>query len=86
MRIEAQDHYLNVVTQKGSALILMRMGDAMAELKGRGLQVHRSHWVSEGHVTAHRRDKGRDVLVMTDDAEVPVSRSFRAKARERALF
>lgn len=86
VRIEAQDHYLNVVTQKGSDLILMRLGDAMSELEGRGLQVHRSHWIAVDAVTAHRREKGRNILVMADGAEVPVSRSFRAQAQSAGLF
>jgi hypothetical protein len=86
VRIEAQDHYLNVVTARGSTLILMRLGDAMGELEGRGLQVHRSHWVAVNGVTQRRRDKGRDLLVMSDGAEVPISRSFRAAAQEAGLF
>ncbi|MEP1765348.1 MAG: LytTR family DNA-binding domain-containing protein [Sulfitobacter sp.] len=86
VRVEAQDHYLNVVTRQGSTLILMRLSDAMSELEGRGLQVHRSHWVAREGVTQHRRDKGRDILVMSDEVEVPVSRSFRTAAREAGLF
>lgn len=86
VRIEAQDHYLNVVTARGSTLILMRLGDAMGELEGRGIQVHRSHWVVMDGVTQRRRDKGRDLLVMSDGAEIPVSRSFRPAAQEAGLF
>lgn len=86
VRIEAQDHYLNVVTQRGTALILMRLGDAIGEVAVGGLQVHRSHWVALNGVTRHRRDKGRDVLVMSDGVEVPVSRSFRGAAQEAGLF
>ena len=87
VRIEAQDHYLNVVTSKGSALILMRLSEAAKELDGvAGLLVHRSHWVALSAVQAHQRDKGRDVLVMADGAEVPVSRSNRGAAQEAGLF
>ena len=86
VRIEAQDHYLNVVTIKGSALILMRLGDAISELSGKGLQVHRSHWIALHGVAKHRRDKGRDLLVMADGIEIPVSRSFRASAQDAGLF
>lgn len=86
VRIEAQDHYLNVVTARGQALILMRLGDAMEELAGRGLQVHRSHWVSVDAVAKHRREGARDLLVMADGAAVPVSRSFRGAAQEAGLF
>lgn len=86
VRIEAQDHYLNVVTTKGSTLILMRLGDAISELSGLGLQVHRSHWIALDAVQKHRRDKGRDLMVMKDGHEVPVSRSFRPSAQDAGLF
>lgn len=86
VRIEAQDHYLNVVTTQGQTLILMRLGDAMAELGAQGLQVHRSHWVALNSVTKHRRSSGRNILVMSDAAEVPVSRSFRSAAQAAGLF
>lgn len=86
VRIESQDHYLNVVTARGNALILMRLSDAMSEVSGRGIQVHRSHWIAQDAVTRHRRDKGRDVLEMSDGTDVPVSRSFREVAQKAGLF
>ncbi len=87
VRIEAQDHYLNVVTANGSALILMRLSDAAEELReAAGMSVHRSHWVALPAVRAHRREKGRDLLLMSDGTEVPVSRSNRARAQEAGLF
>jgi DNA-binding LytR/AlgR family response regulator len=87
VRIEAQDHYLKIVTERGSTLILMRLGEAVEALDGvRGLQTHRSHWVSLDAVTAHRRMQGRDVLVMSDGAEVPVARGKRDAARQAGLF
>ena len=78
IRIEAQDHYLNVVTQNGSALLLLRLQDAVAALHAAdGLQVHRSHWVAKNAVAQHRRIQGRDFLVLVSGDEIPVSRSFR---------
>lgn len=87
IRLEAQDHYLNVITSKGAALILMRMADAEAELAGvPGLRVHRSHWVALAQVAGHIRKDGRDFLVTCDDAQVPVSRANRAAVQEVGLF
>lgn len=87
VRIEAQDHYLNVVTTKGDNLILMRFSDAAAELeKAHGLVVHRSHWIALDAVTGHRRRNGRDLLVMSDGSEVPVSRSNRPAAKAAGLL
>lgn len=85
-RIEAQDHYLNVVTDAGSALVLMRFGDAVAELSEvAGARVHRSHWVAQAGVARILRKEGRQFLLMRDGAEVPVSRANRAALRELGL-
>ena len=87
VRIEAQDHYLNVVTTKGSALILLRLSEAIEELEGaKGLQTHRSHWVALDAVTSHKRSEGRDSLILSDGAEVPVARTRRQEAKEAGLF
>lgn len=87
IRIESQDHYLNVVTKAGEALILMRLSDAidlLAEVDG--LQVHRSHWVRKEAVKRHRKTGGRDVLVMADGCEVPVSRGQKKAAQAAGLM
>ena len=80
IRLEAQDHYLKVVTDAGDSLILMRIGDAAKELEdGYGTQVHRSHWIARGAVSAHKRRAGRDFLTTEDGAEIPVSRNNRGR-------
>ncbi|MEP5730594.1 MAG: LytTR family DNA-binding domain-containing protein [Sulfitobacter sp.] len=87
IRIEAQDHYLKVVTKKGAELILMRLSEAVSELEAvPGVLVHRSHWVAFDGVQAHQRVNNRDMLLMSDGTEVPVSRGQRAAAREAGLF
>lgn len=86
LRLEAQDHYLKVVTQAGEALILMRLSDAEAELAGfPGLRVHRSHWVAQDAVQSVRRREGRLFLILPDGAEVPVSRSYRPAVEAAGL-
>ncbi len=87
IRLEAQDHYLNVVTQNGSALVLLRMQDAVDALQGEnGLQVHRSHWVAFYAVSKHRRERGRHFLILTTGEEVPVARSFRPTLKAAGLI
>lgn len=87
IRIEAQDHYLNVITTKGSSLILLRLGEAVQELdQAQGMQVHRSHWVALSAVKKYHRKDGRDLLLMADGQDVPISRSFRDAARAAGLF
>ena len=86
IRLEAQDHYLLVVTDRGSETLLLRLGDAAAELAEVGVRVHRSHWVSRGQVQGHSRLNGRDFLRMTDGQQVPVSRSYKSAAQAAGLL
>jgi hypothetical protein len=81
-----QDHYVDVHTEKGGTLVLMRMADAIAETRGvAGLQIHRSHWVATAAVAAAVRRDGRLFLRMKDGAELPVSRSYTAAVRDAGL-
>ncbi|NYT42434.1 LytTR family transcriptional regulator DNA-binding domain-containing protein [Sphingomonas sp. R-74633] len=74
--LEMEDHYVRVHTAQGSALLLMRMRDAVAELDNMpGALVHRSWWVAQGAVQGVRRD-GRNVrLQLTGGIEAPVART-----------
>ncbi|MBA83824.1 LytTR family DNA-binding domain-containing protein [Thalassobius sp. S69A] len=86
IRIESQDHYLNVVTDAGAALILMRLSDAEKELAGfAGLRVHRSHWVATGQVQQVLRRNGQLFLRMPDGAQVPVSRTYKPRVEAAGL-
>ncbi|MEM7329114.1 MAG: LytTR family DNA-binding domain-containing protein [Pseudomonadota bacterium] len=85
--ISSEDHYLRVHTNLGEELILMRLADAVRELTGAdGLQVHRSWWVARNGVTDEKRVDGRSVLVLPNGTEVPVSRSYRGKAKDAGLI
>jgi hypothetical protein len=76
--LQMEDHYVRVVTAGGTALLLMRLRDAIDELEGvPGLQVHRSWWVAADHVVRLTRDGRRSELQMSDGARVPVSASYR---------
>ena len=80
--ITAQDHYLEVVARDGSEMLLMRIGDAVAELEAYdGLQIHRSHWVAKDAVVGNRRQDGRLYLKLANDRELPVSRSFQNQVK-----
>ena len=75
--VTVSGHYVNVVTTKGSCLILMRLADAVAALGDTGIQVHRSYWVANRHIVGVRRLDGRMMLRLTGGREVPVSRTYR---------
>lgn len=82
--LETEDHYLRVHAAGGSALILMRMADAVALLDPRlGMQVHRRWWVAEGAVVEVRTDGQKLSLCLIDQSQVPVGRTFAAAVRAR---
>lgn len=82
LALQAEDHYLRVITDQGSALILMRLADAVRELTpGHGMQVHRSWWVAFSAVVAIEREPGRLALRLPDGTQIPVSRTYQAAVR-----
>lgn len=82
--LETEDHYLRVHAAGGSALILMRMADAVAMLDPRlGAQVHRRWWVAEAAVAGVETEEQRLFLRLTDDRMVPVGRTFAAAAKAK---
>ena len=85
-RISMQDHYAQIVTARGTALVLLRMTDAAAMLGEAGLRVHRSHWVRPAHVAGAARSGSDWVLTMDDGARVPVGRSYVPRARAAGLL
>lgn len=82
--VENEDHYVRVHTGAGSALILMRLRDAIAQLAEiDGEQVHRSWWVARASVTEVIRSDRRVALRLSDGREVPVARSAIPVLRKR---
>jgi hypothetical protein len=80
--VQAEDHYLRVHTDRGSDLILLRLGDALAELAPLdGAQTHRSWWVARQAVRTVRRHDGRATLTLDGGLDVPVSRAHVAALR-----
>jgi len=77
--LQMEDHYLRAVTTQGEALVLVRFRDAMKEVADvTGLQVHRSWWVASTHVIKFHRSGRRAELVMSNQARIPVSSSFKS--------
>jgi hypothetical protein len=85
--VEAEDHYLRLHTSLGQDLILMRLGDAVAELEGiEGARTHRSWWVARAAVRDVERDDGRAILSLPDGARAPVSRAYAKVLRASGWF
>jgi DNA-binding LytR/AlgR family response regulator len=84
LALETEDHYLRIHAAGGTALILMRMADAVALIDPRlGAQVHRRWWVAESAVASIRTEGGKLSLRLTDQTLVPVGRTFAAAAKAR---
>ncbi|NRB04372.1 MAG: LytTR family transcriptional regulator [Rhodobacteraceae bacterium] len=87
VRLEAQDHYVMVVTEEGHATVLLRLSDAIKLTDGEdGHRVHRSHWVANNAVAhAARKDK-RDFLILNDGSSIPVSRTYKGDLQQAGLL
>jgi hypothetical protein len=82
LSLQMQDHYVRAETALGGTLVLMRFRDAVAELRGLGLQVHRSWWAAYGAMEAMERDGRSARLRLRGGAVLPVSRAFLPAVRE----
>jgi len=81
-----EDHYVDIVTDKGKTLVLMRLADAIREaVPVPGLQVHRSHWVALDAVVKTQRSEGKVVLELSNGMKLPVSRGYLPAAKEAGL-
>lgn len=85
--LSVEDHYVEVSTDKGRALVLMRLGDAIREAAPvPGVQIHRSHWVALEAVTRVVRAEGRVAVELADGRRLPVSRGYLPAARAAGLL
>lgn len=82
-----EDHYVNVVTERGRALVLMRLADAMRETGSvPGLQVHRSHWVARAAIVRAHKSEGKVLLELSNGMWLPVSRSYLPAVKKAELI
>lgn len=81
--VRAQDHYVEVTTSNGSAMVLMRLGDAVLDLEPLGgMQVHRSWWINLSHVVQTEKGANGPEAVLSSQQRIPIGRSYRAAFRE----
>lgn len=72
-----EDHYLHVYTDQGDHMLLLRMKDALVELKEYpGLQVHRSWWVATDAIASVEKHSRKATLTMNNGLKVPVSQKY----------
>lgn len=86
LALVVEDHYVDIVTDKGKALVLMRLADAMRETGAvAGLQIHRSHWVARDAVVRAQRSEGKLSLELSNGMRLPVSRGFLPAVKQAGL-
>ncbi len=82
LRAEAQEHYVRLVGERESRMVLYRFNDILHELpEEAGMQVHRSHWTAYDAVVRIFRDGTNLKLESSDGAIVPVSRKYAPDAQ-----
>jgi hypothetical protein len=82
-----EDHYVDIVTERGKTLVLMRLADAIKETwPVPGLQVHRSHWVARAAVVRAHKSDGKVLLQLTNGMWLPVSRSYLPAVKRAELI
>lgn len=82
LALEAQDHYLQVHTRRGSALISMRLSEAVQILPPQlGFQAHRRWWVARSEIAGVRRDGQQTLIDLTGGLTIPVGRTYLAAVR-----
>ncbi len=80
--LQMDDHYLNVITDKGEHMLLMRFKDALSKLEHYdGFQTHRSWWVAKDAVVDTKKDGRKLILVLQNGTEVPVSQTYLANTK-----
>jgi DNA-binding LytR/AlgR family response regulator len=86
LALSVEDHYVDIVTERGKTLVLMRLADAIRETGDvSGLQIHRSHWVATSAVVKAHRSEGKVTLELSNGMRLPVSRGYLPAVREAGL-
>jgi len=83
LALSAEQHYVRIHTDAGNDLVLMGFTEAISPLvPGRGMRIHRSHWVSAEAVEKVKAVGNSIMVRLVNGTELPVSRSFRGAVRE----
>lgn len=88
LRLTAKDHYVDIVTDKGTTTLRMRLVDAIDEMEPvEGYCVHRSHWVARSSIAEVDREIAhKPFVVLSNGDRVPVSRKYRPNLEEAGII
>ena len=86
-RLSSEGHFVSIHATNRVYRLRMRFADAVAEMDGiEGDCVHRSHWVARKHVVGASEKNNRPILMMSDGAAIPVSRTYRPQAEQMGVL
>lgn len=78
LRLSANNHLIDVISERGIEQIRMRFADAVLEMEPvPGCCVHRSHWVALDAIEGLKRYKDKLFVRLSNGDEIPVSRTYR---------
>jgi len=76
LALSAQDHYVEVTTDLGKELCLMRLEDAILEIEPeKGYRIHRSHWVAKSAIRDLIKQGATTKVVLVDGRKLSVSQA-----------
>lgn len=87
LRLTVRDHFVDVVSTRGTDTIRSRFGDAIDEMDGvEGFCTHRSHWVARHAIVGAQRNGPKINLRLINGDLVPVSRKYRPDLEEAGIL
>jgi len=87
LALQAEDHYIRVITDRGEDLVLYRFSDALEELAARpGYRVHRSYWIASHAVKSISTENKNFVAELKNGRRIPISRSNVGLLRAEGLI
>ncbi len=83
LSLSAQDHYVEVTTEIGTELCLMRLSDAIAKVEPiKGFQIHRSHWIAASAIKSIDAKGTATHALLVDGRTLSISQSRLADFKE----
>lgn len=88
LRISAQDHHVEIATNRGTQTLRMRLVDAIGQMEPvEGHCTHRSHWVTRAAIVRVERESAqRTWIYLTNGDRVPVTRKYRPELEAAGIL
>lgn len=82
--LKAQDHYVEVATEKGMHLVRISLKEAIEMLPPHlGIKVHRSHWVAVDAIVSMEKSGERYFVVLSGGRKVPMAKAHSETVKMR---